>query len=200
MSVKQKKPSSPLLEAAQAFQDELDSYAHLSEGFARAPLDSARHLERASELLGSLAASEQRLGECGRRLGEAVTGARDTQEKLAARAIDRVPQLKQRTAELAGLLKQLQELGAEAVGLNETAAALAHPPAADAALPGLDKPGIARDRARQLSESIQGLSRRAQDVAKAANDSEFEDIARQAHALYQQLLAAHRKLHQASLG
>jgi hypothetical protein len=198
MAAKQKKPPSPLLAAAQAFEDELTSYAHLSDAFVRAPLDSARHLERASELLAEVAASEQRLGECGRRLAEAVGGARDDQEKKAMVTLERVPLLKQRTAELAGLLKQLQELGVEAVGLNETAGALAgHGPAAG---PKGDQAAEPRHRARELSTAIAGLSRRAQEVAVAARQSDFEDIARQAHALHQQLLAAHRKLHLAAGG
>jgi hypothetical protein len=191
---KPKKLTSPLMEAAQAFEDELVSYAHLSESFARAPLDSARHLERASDILGQIAASEHRLGECGRRLADAVTGARDDQERLAQRTIERVPTLKKRTAELAGLIKQLQELGAEAAGLNDTAAELSGKPTQGGPASDADP----KARARQLSEAIHGLSRRAQEVASAARENDFEDIARQAHALHQQLLAAHRKLHLAT--
>lgn len=186
------------MEAAQAFEDELASYAHLSDAFVRAPLDSAKHLERASELLGNIAASEQRLGDCGRRLADAVTGARDDQERMAMKTLERVPVLKQRTADLAGLLKQLQDLGGEAVGLNQTAAAMAGHEGA-APLPEATAPD-ARGRARQLSEAILALSRRAHEVAGAAKQGDFEDIARQAHALHQQLLAAHRKLHVAAAG
>jgi hypothetical protein len=191
---KPKRLPSPLLEAAQAFEDELISYAHLSDSFARAPLDSARHLERASDILGQIAASEHRLGECGRRLADAVTGARDDQEKLAQRTIERVPLLKKRTADLAGLLKQLQELGGQAMGLNDTAAELSDKPTEVGAGSDTDR----KARARQLSEAIHGLSRQAQEVATSAKENDFEDIARQAHALHQQLLAAHRKLHLAA--
>ena len=203
MSGKPRKPPSPLVEAAQAFEEELQSYASLSEAFVRAPLDSAKHLERASELLGEIAGSEQRLGDCGRQLAEAVGAARDDQERRAQGTLARVPVLKQRTAELAGLLKQLQELGAEAVGLNETAALLAKrgpvgQDGNDGGQSGAEDRAGAADAARKMSEAIAGLSRRAQQVAVSAREHDFEDIARQAHALHQQLLAAHRKLHLAA--
>lgn len=199
-AAKTRKPPSPLLAAAQAFEDELTSYAHLSESFARAPLDSAKHLERASELLGQIAASEQRLGECGRRLAEAVTGTRDDQERMAQRTIERVPVLKQRSADLAALLKQLQGLGQEAVGINETAAGLARKPAPGTPAEAGATGGPSKDHVKQLSEAIHGLSRRAQEVAASAKQHDFEDIARQAHALHQQMLAAHRRLHQVAVG
>src|SRR5688572_17770512 len=108
MAGKRTTSPSPLTEAAQAFADELSSYLHLSEAFQRAPLSSTRHLERVNELLGQIAASEQRLAGCGQQLATAVTVAREQQEKQAQQTIARIPEVKARMENLRSLLAQFE--------------------------------------------------------------------------------------------
>jgi DNA repair exonuclease SbcCD ATPase subunit len=191
MAAKKTDPGSPLIEAVQAFEEELSTYGQLSEAFQRAPLTSTKQLERANETLGLIAASEQRLSACGQRLAEAVGGVRDRQEKLARATLERVPAVKQRMEQLRGLLSQFETLGKEAVALNETAAALG-------------KRGTEvenqTERARELTAQMHTLSQRAHELTGLARDADFEELANRAHALHQQLLSGYNKLKHALIG
>jgi hypothetical protein len=181
-------------EAADAFAEELATYASLSEAFQRAPLESTKHLERANETLSQIAASEQRLAVCGQRLAEAVGAARERQEALARATLERVPHIRQRMDELRGLLGQFESLGGEAGAINADAAQLGRE-ARDK-----DDKQAQVDRARELAARMLALSQRAQDIAAAARAASFEELANRAHALHQQLLSAHHKLKLAVVG
>jgi ATP-dependent exoDNAse (exonuclease V) beta subunit len=182
----------PLLEAAQAFADELQSYALLSESFQRAPLVSAKHLERINDTLTQIGASEQRLSECGQALAQAVSAARERQEQLARATLDRIPAIKERTGVLADLVGRFDRLGREVTTLNQAASALARP--------GEVKAGDEADRRRSLASEIKSLSEQAQALTAAAHAAEFEELAQRAHALHQQLFSAHKKLELAQIG
>jgi hypothetical protein len=187
-----RKPTSPLLEAAQAFDDELTSYTNLSEAFQRAPLSSSKHLERVNELLGQIAASEQRLAACGQRLAEAVSGAREHQEGHAKLTLERIPEVKTRMEHLRALLAQFEDLGKQAGALNQTAVSLGKG--------GAESGGEQIGGVRDLAAQMQSLSVRASELAAAAKQADFEELGARAHALHQQLLSAHHKLKLAVVG
>src|SRR5258705_8675132 len=86
-----KPPASPLLLAAQAFDDELQTYTRLAELFVKSPLTTTKHLDRINETLGEIAGCEQRLGETGRALVGALATAREQQERLAVQVVERIP-------------------------------------------------------------------------------------------------------------
>jgi hypothetical protein len=190
-SAKRKSPSA-LLEAAQAFDDELGSYMSLSEAFQRAPLASSKNLERINELLGQIAASEQRLAVCGQRLADAVGAARERQEGQAKLTLERLPEVKARMDELRALMVQFEELGQQAGALNQTVVGLGKTGG---------EPGPAQiSGARELAAHTLALSARASELAGAAKQASFEELAGRAHALHQQLLSAHHKLKLAVVG
>jgi hypothetical protein len=191
MPHKQPSPFSPLIDAAQAFADELQSYALLSESFQRAPLVSAKHLERINETLTQIGASEQRLSECGQALAQAVSDARLQQERLAQATIDRIPAVQARTAMLADLVNQFDRLGREVATLNQAATALARP--------GAEPPADAGVRKRALTSDLKDLSERAQALTAAAHAADFDELAHRAHTLHQQLFSAHKKMELAEL-
>jgi hypothetical protein len=191
MSAKKHPGGTPLIEAVEAFEAELTTYAQLSEAFQRAPLGSTKQLERANETLGQIAASEQRLGACGQRLAQAVSESRDQQERLARATLERVPAVKQRMEDLRGLLGQFETLGKEASALNETAAALGKRSA--------DQENQTQ-RARDLTSQMHTLAQRAHELAGLARAAEFEELANRAHSLHQQLLSGYHKLKLALLG
>ena len=198
MPSKRGTPTSPLRQAAEAFDDELNSYLHLSEAFQRAPLSSTKHLERVNELLGEIAASEQRLAECGQRLAAAVNEARDRQERQARVTLERVPEVRARMEHVRGLLAQFEALGSEAGALNQTAATLGRAGQQGEAAPG--EPAGQLAGARELAAQMHGLSLRAQQLAAAAKQLDFEELGNKAHALHQQLLSAYNKLKLAVVG
>jgi septal ring factor EnvC (AmiA/AmiB activator) len=192
MPAKTPSPYAPLVDAAAAFADELRSYALLSEAFQRLPLVSAKHLERINETLTQIAESEQRLGVCGQKMAQAVSAAREEQERLARATLDRIPAVKERTAQLGGLLARFEELGNEAAALNQTAVSFDE---AERAGEGGDQ----NARARVMLDKLRALAERAQEVTALARDAEFEELARRSHALYQQLFSAQKKLEMATV-
>lgn len=177
MTGKKKSPS-PLVEAAQAFDDALEAHARASELFVRSPLASTKHIDRANELMNEIAAAEQLLGERGAALSAAITAARDRQLALAHQIVERLPEVKARNEQLLGLLEQYQALGGEAGAINATASTT--PP-------------------RELAAALIALSDRATALAAAARDAGFDELSSQAHALHQRLAAAAKKLQGATL-
>jgi hypothetical protein len=188
----QSSPFSPLLAAAQAFADELQSYALLSEAFQRAPLVSAKHLERINDTLTQIGASEQRLSERGQELAQAVAAARSQQEHMARATLERIPAVKERTTVLADLVGRFDRLGREVAALNQAASALARP--------GDQAATDEAERKRTLGANIKALSEQAQALTAAAHAADFEELAHRAHALHQQLFSAHKKLELAQIG
>jgi len=179
MSSGKRKQPSPLVEAAQAFDEALEAHARAGELFVRAPLSTTKHLERANELLGEIAAAEARLGECGAALAAAINVAHTRQQQLAKDIVDRLPSIKERNEQLQALLATFQALGAEAGALDAAAAA--------------SKPG-------ELVATLTSLSERAATLATDARTTGFEELAREAHSLHQRLASTARKLQSATLG
>ncbi len=190
MTQKPKGRFAEMTDAAEAFVAELDTYASLSESFQRAPLVTARHIERIKETLALLGASEERLAACGRAMAAAVSAAHQHQEKLARATLDKVPALQSRAAELAGLLAEFDKLGEEVAAANQIAAGFAHEP---------PSPEDRMGQARALADTLRVLGERAQQIAIKAREAEFEELANRGHALAQQLQSAHRKLGLATL-
>ena len=161
--------STPLVEAAAEFDTELSSYGRLGELFLKAPLSSVKHLERANQLLGEIAGCEERLQQAGQKLVKALAGARDEQEQLAKNVVAHVPAIQQRNARLQELMGELTGLAGEVGGLNaliqskaENGDSSASPTAKDA---------------RDVSETVLGLSTRAEQLAAVAREAEFEELA-----------------------
>jgi len=181
------KQQSPLAVAAGVFDDELAQYARLGELFIKTPLTTLKHLERANSTLGELAACEQRLQDSGKQLVQALAAARERQEQLARDVVAYAPTVQARNQRLGELMTALAELAQHAAQLNAKVAGkngdAAHPAAADAA---------------DVSASVLALSTRAEALAKSAHDAEFEELASQAHALHQRLLAIGHKLQKAA--
>ena len=176
MAKKPRTPS-PLLEAAQAFDDALAAYAQLGDLFVKSPLTSTKHLERANQTLGEIGATEEKLAAAGQRLAQEIAAARDRQEALARAMVERLPAVRERNEALAALLAELRGLGAEATAVHQTA--------------GITPP--------EVLARTEELAARAGEIAGRAREAQFEELATQAHALHQQLLAAVRKLQAATL-
>ncbi|MGE0872393.1 MAG: hypothetical protein AB7P03_27815 [Kofleriaceae bacterium] len=184
-----KQASSPLMEAATAFDDELAQYMRLGEQFLKTPLDSVKHLERANTTLTELAACEERLQKLGEVLVKAFTTVRDQQDSLAKSVIAYVPTMQARNQKLQDLMKELGGVANEVSGLN--AVVLGRPENGNNTKP----PPV---NANDVSEAVLGVSERAAKLAEEAHAADFEELATQAHALHQRLLAIGKKLRKAS--
>jgi hypothetical protein len=182
--------SSALADAAASFETELASYARLGKLFLDTPLSSVKHLERANTTLAEIAACEERLQSAGQRLVQALAGARDHQEQLAKHVVAHVPSVHARNQRLQELMAELTAVAGEVSGLNELIAGRADPSDATK-LP-------TRSDALDVSTTVFALSDRAEQLATAAREAEFEELAAQAHALHQRLQVIGKKLQKAA--
>jgi hypothetical protein len=183
-------PETAPAEAAAGFDEALAAYSRLGELFLNTPLSSVKQLERANATLGEIAACEGRLQAAGQRMVQALSNARAHQEQLAAQVVAHVPVVQARNQQLNELMSELTAVAGEVGGLNHVIAA--HRDNGDATRP----PTL--DDVRDVSTTVFALADRAERLAVAAREAEFEELASQAHALHQRLQAIGKKLQKAS--
>ncbi len=204
---KDRDEASPLLAAAQAFDAELERFAHLTDTARQGHLDSQKALERAAEALAQIADCEEQMQLHARALMAALGTARELQESQAELASRRAEEVRQRTAVYGDLLKRFQALGTEAAELNAMGQRLSaqkskttnetkREGAASFGAGGGDaapEPSLAAGLS-ELSQRMAEVAEHAQGLTATARDADFEDVARQADSLRQQLLAARNKV------
>ncbi|HEY5923324.1 MAG TPA: hypothetical protein VIV11_16705, partial [Kofleriaceae bacterium] len=173
------KSDSPLVQAATQFDEELAIYARLGELFLKTPLTTLKHLERANQTLGEIADCEQRLSDAGKRLIEALTGARQKQEQLSQSVVDYAPTVQGRNTKLRELMAAMGELATDVQSVNSLVLQKNGDQAADASKP---DPG-------DVSAKVLALSERAEKLADTCREAEFAELAEQAHSLHQRLKA-----------
>jgi hypothetical protein len=180
-----KQDTTQLADAAAAFDESFASYARLGELFLKTPLSSAKLLERANKTLTEIAACEHRLQAAGQALVEALSAVRAQQEQLSHLVVAHVPIVQQRNQRLAELMSELTGVAGEIGGLNTQIQSKGGN--GNALVPHVVD-------AQNVSDTLLGLSARAEALSVAARDAEFEEISTQAHALHQRLLAIGKKL------
>ena len=184
-----KQDPSVLADAAASFDAELATYARLGKLFLETPLSSVKHLERANQTLGEIAACEGRLQAAGQALVLALAGARQRQEELAKQVVDHVPAIQARNQRLQELMGQLGALAGEVSTLNQT---ISHKgDNGDTTQP----PTVAD--ALDVSTQVLALSDRAEQLARTAREADLEELHTQAHGLHQRLLVLGKKLQKA---
>lgn len=182
------KSDSPLVQAATQFDEELAIYARLGELFLKTPLNTLKHLERANQTLGEIADCEQRLSDAGKRLIEALTGARQKQEQLSQNVVDYAPTVQARNAKLRELMSAMGELATDVQTVNSEVLQRNGNHEAEAAKP---DPG-------DVSGKVLALSERAEQLAATCREADFAELAEQAHSLHQRLKAIGTKLQKAA--
>src|SRR5688572_6266280 len=178
------KSDSPLVQAATAFDEELAIYARLGELFLKTPLTSLKHLERANQTLGEIADCEQRLSDCGKRLIEALTGARQKQEELSQNVVSYAPTVQARNVKLRELMSAMAALAQDVQTVN---AEVMQKNGDQQVEGGKPDPG-------DVSAKVMALSERADQLSATCREADFEELADQAHALHQRLKAIGTKL------
>jgi hypothetical protein len=156
--------TSALTGAAAALDAELRRYAELSSNAVKIALTSEKGLDRASKAVAEAVESQARIGEHVKLLVEAIGEARDAQQASATILDQRATQIAEKQAELAGLLVRFAKLGEVGQTLNA---------------------------ALQKVAAYKPDPYRTADEAKGGD---FEDLARQADGLRQQILATKNKL------
>jgi septal ring factor EnvC (AmiA/AmiB activator) len=179
-----KPASTPLIDAAAAFDDVLATYARLAERFVNAPLTTVKHLERANTTLDEIAACEPRLQAAAQVLLGALGEARAKQERLAGEVVGRAPELERKNRELRAVMDDMTRLAAEVGELNASISS----PRGEATAPDVG----------DVAARVIAMSQRAEQLAATARDAGFDEVSSQAHALHQRLLSIGKTLTRAA--
>ena len=191
MSKRDKPQDSELVVAAQALDSELMRFESLAEQLQKAPLESEKHLERASAMLNGLADLDEQLRLQVTALVGAISKVRDRQQAQAEIVHQRAQELQQRTEIFKNLLVRYGALGQSAGELNVRMQQFAQQ----------RQTAQTAEENAALAENFESLQTRmtevadeAQGLARAGEEQSFHDVARQADSLRQQLLSARNKL------
>ena len=181
--------ASPLAASAAGLEAELRRYLELAAAAVKIPLTSEKNIDRAARALSDAAEGEKRvLAQVGA-LGRAINEAREAQQSSTAALNAHVGEVARRRSELEALLTRFALLGKVAHGMNEAmqriAGYKANPYAPD------DEMRVAID---EMSASMATAATHAEDLAAEAAGKSFEDVARQAEAMRQQILAVKNRL------
>ena len=186
----EKPATSELMEAATAFDDELARFGRLVEAARTGPLNSQKHLQRAARAFEQLAESEQRLGVAAQTLVGALQTARQRQEAQAQAIQGRAREIEARTTVAAELLQRYGAVGQKAGELNALVLEIAAKKTNGSSEP--DDAVVAslaklRERMGEVADIAGGL-------VASAREADFEDIARQADSLRQQISSVGEKV------
>jgi chromosome segregation ATPase len=191
MSKRDKSQESELVAAAQALDEGLERFEALTEQLQKAPLQSEKHLERASDTLKALADMDDQLRVRVTSLVGVISRVRDRQQAQAELVHQSAQKLQERTEVFKDLLVRYGSLGQSAGELNVHMQQFAQQrqqaktPEEQAALAATFQ--TLQDRMAQVADDAKAL-------ATLANEKDFGDIARQADSLRQQLLSARNKM------
>ena len=178
------------MQAAQAFDSALLNFHNAAEATLRGPLYSAKHLERASGSLNQVVQCEQRLGQASKALSEAIHDAHQQQMEITRKVTERAQAISLRTAQFDQLMAGYKALGEAALTLNRDAAEILRKKKEL----GDGSPAALGDEIKGLADKLSSVAQIAQVLTETARGEDFEEIARQADSVRQQLTAARTKL------
>ncbi len=177
--------------AAAALESELKRFEDIAASLARSPLNSEKAIEHAARLTRDAADAQARFAEQLHGLVALVGTANERQRAAAATINGRVSDIDARTTEHTAFGVRLGQLGEEARGIN----ALVQEATSGGGMPtSPERLAELIERLEEIVARMDGAVARAQDVAREANEADFVDVARQADALRQQLLAARNRV------
>ena len=180
---------SALTTAAAGLEAELRRYVELTTAAVRVPLTSEKNLERAARAMGDASESERRVLEQVAALGQAVGAAREAQQSSTAALNAHAEAVAARRAELDAFLGRFAALGELARAMNEAI----HKLAAYKVNPYEPDPDMQKALA-EMAANMTTAATHAQELASEATGKKFDDLARQAEGLRQQILAAKNRL------
>lgn len=182
---------SDFLRAAQIFDEALNTFRGAMEAVQRGPLNSAKNIERAAQLLSNVAEAEERMRGASQGLSTALSEGHAEQVRLAKLVTERADAIAARTVEFQQLIQRYGELGAVASTLNQDLLEIVRKKKE----PGEQTSGAALEvEISALHDKLGSLAQSAQELLDSARAADFEDVTRQADSIRQQLLSARNKL------
>jgi hypothetical protein len=182
---------SALTTSAAALDAELRRYVELSSAAVRMPLTSEKSLDRAARAVSDAAESGQRVLGHVQSLVQAITVARQAQESSGEALDAQVRAVAERRSELEILLARFAQLGEVAKTLNLTMQKIAE---YDTKAQSPSEAAEMREAFTAMETGMATVAAHAQELATEATAKSFEELARQADSLRQQVLAAKNRL------
>jgi argininosuccinate lyase len=186
---------SGLTGSAAGLDAELKRYVELATAAVRVPLTSEKNIDRAARAIAEAAEAEKRVLAQVQALVEAITVAREAQQASTDALNTHATSVAQRRAELDGLLARFAQLGEVAKTMNAAIQKVAgykqNPYDASAAAAETEE---MKKALSQVEEGMTTVATHAQQLGAEATERSFEDLARQAESLRQQVLAAKNRL------
>jgi hypothetical protein len=179
--------ASELVRCAEVVEREMRRLEELSRSARHVRLSSEKSIARAARGLEQALSQQERLGQELRAFGQAMLAMEARQQAAMSPLAIRAAEIQARMARLGEHMQLFGALGAKA---SEAASALSEISAAAGAGGGAGETSALFD----AEERVRSLAEEAQRIAKAAADEEFPDIAREAHALGQQVQAMRDRL------
>jgi hypothetical protein len=195
LAARSKKPTetSPLVEAARAFDETLARFGALAASVGRADLDSSEGLARAAGALQKVAACEEEMQRRAQALSAALSAARQTQESHAQELGARALEVQKRTEMYVALLQRFESVGNDAADLNGMSQKLAAANKIDRQMPAEAASPLLAQLA-ELAARMEAVAVTAEALAGDARAAHFDDVARNTDALRQQLVAARNRV------
>jgi hypothetical protein len=191
-----KKPpeTSPLVAAAEAFDESLRRFAALADGLRSTSLDSSHGLGRAADALKEVADCEEDLQSRARTLIGALGTAREAQEGQAELVRTRALEIQARGGEYAALLGRFEAIGVDAAELNTVTQRLASQ--RKLGEQGLSEGDVSSllSELGEIEERMASVVSSSEGLANDARSAHFDELHRKTDALRQQLLAARNRI------
>lgn len=179
---------SPLVEAVRRMEEELRRYEALTAEVARAPISSEKTLTRTARAVTEAAACHERFLECVGLVSQALGDTRARQEATLVRMAEAARVVGERADGFVALLDRYRRLGDVARTLNERASDISARRASGTP---------AEETYTAVGELLDGMATalaEAEAIAKDGRDRGYDQIARDADALKQQMASAKNRL------
>jgi len=183
-----KKNEGPLTLAAAALEKELGTFDELVGELGRLHVNSEKTLQRARQSLEACSEFEQKLAGRLRAFAEAMQLMQAKQQECMKLALEHAQRIQQRNEERNALLERVNALGLRARDINAPMSELVE------SENGQSDATRVLAKIQDVGERLEAVIVEAAAVATAARDEDWQDIARDADVLKQQLQSARNKV------
>ena len=182
MIMRDQEPS-PLVAAAEGLEAQLEHLEAIVAAARREPLNSQKHLQRAATTLNGVTQLEGKLREALARLVDAIGQAGGRQQTAMEELGQCAQVLEKRLGEFQELIARRDQFGAEAARVNNSIKTL------------LERGDLSSAVPQAISE-LAHVAAAGKELFAVAKERGFNDIAREADSVQQQLLGLRKKLMQ----
>jgi hypothetical protein len=187
MPTSTKTPQGPLTAAAAALESELRKYEETIAELEKISLTSEKTLQRGGKVLEECAAHQQKLAQLLPEFAQAMQTVQAKQQACVEITARETVRIKERFEDRMALLERVAALGQKAQDISGPAAEVANSE-------GERSPSEVLKTLEEVGSRTEAVIAEAASVHEQAQNSDWQDIARDTEALRQQLQAARNKI------